>query len=216
MRLIVGLGNPGREYVGTRHNVGFEVIDAMAARLGWVGSSPGEFDRNARTKFAGLYQDGSVSLHGAGGVERLLLLKPTTYMNLSGRSVQEAMAFHKLEPADVMVVLDEMALPCGKIRIRSGGSSGGHNGLKDIERALGTSQYPRLRVGVDAAPPRIPGRDYVLGRFTDEQRTRVDPAIKRSTDALTTWIEKGINAAMNVFNADEKDETGGQGDKGTR
>lgn len=213
MKLIVGLGNPGREYVGTRHNVGFEVVDAMAARLGWVGSSQGEFDRNARTKFAGLALDGSVSLHGTGGVERLLLLKPTTYMNLSGRCVQEAMAFHKLEPADVMVVLDEMALPCGKIRIRSGGSSGGHNGLKDIERALGTSQYPRLRVGVDPAPPRIPGRDYVLGRFTDEQRTRVDPAIKRSTDALMTWIEKGINAAMNVFNADDekKQESKGKG-----
>ena len=204
MRLIVGLGNPGREYVGTRHNVGFEVVDAMAARLGWVGSSPGEFDRTGRTKFAGLALAGPVSLHGTGGVERLLLLKPTTYMNLSGRSVQEAMAFHKLGPADVMVVLDEMALPCGKIRIRSGGSSGGHNGLKDIERALGTSQYPRLRVGVDAAPPRVPGRDYVLGRFTDEQRERVDPAIKRTTDALMTWIEKGINAAMNVFNADDE------------
>ena len=204
MKLIVGLGNPGREYLGTRHNVGYEVVDAIAARLGWVASSAGEFDRTARTKFAGLYIDGSVSLHGTGGVERLLLLKPTTYMNLSGRSVQEAMAFHKLEPADVMVVLDEMALPCGKIRIRSGGSSGGHNGLKDIERALGTSQYPRLRVGVDAPPPRIPGRDYVLGRFTEEQRKLTDAAVKRSTDALITWIERGINAAMNVFNADDE------------
>jgi PTH1 family peptidyl-tRNA hydrolase len=204
MKLIVGLGNPGREYVGTRHNVGFEVVDAMAARLGWVGSSAGEFERDARQKFAGLSLDGSMSLHGTGGVERLMLLKPTTYMNLSGRSVQEAMAFHKIEPDDVMVVLDEMALPCGKIRLRQGGSSGGHNGLKDIERALGTSQYPRLRVGVDPAPARIPGRDYVLGRFTETQRELVEPAIKRSTDALMTWIEKGINAAMNVFNADDE------------
>src|SRR5688572_9508490 len=122
MRLIVGLGNPGKEYVGTRHNVGFEVVDAMAARLGWVGSSAGEFDRNARTKFAGLTLDGSVSLHGTGGVERLLLLKPMTYMNLSGRSVQEAMAFHKLTPDDVMVVLDDLALPCGKIRMKGSGS----------------------------------------------------------------------------------------------
>src|SRR4051812_41723647 len=151
MRLIVGLGNPGREYVGTRHNVGFEVVDAMAARLGWVGSAPGEFDRTARTKFAGLALDGSVSLHGTGGVERLLLLKPTTYMNLSGRSVQEAMAFHKLEPAEVMVVLDEMALPCGKIRIRSGGSSGGDNGPKDNERGPGTSPDPRVPGGVEPA-----------------------------------------------------------------
>src|SRR5689334_20015567 len=114
MKLIVGLGNPGREYVGTRHNVGFEVVDAMAARLGWVGPSAGEFDRNARQKFHGLSLDGSASF--AGGVERVMLLKPTTFMNLSGRSVQEAMAFHKVGPADVMIVLDEMALPCGKIR----------------------------------------------------------------------------------------------------
>jgi PTH1 family peptidyl-tRNA hydrolase len=214
MRLIVGLGNPGREYVGTRHNVGFEVIDAMAARLGWVGSAAaGEFEYAARQKFAGLSLDGSVSLHGTGGAERLMLLKPTTYMNLSGRSVQEAMAFHKLEPADVMVVLDEMALPCGTIRIKAGGSSGGHNGLKDIERALGTSQYPRLRVGVDPAPPRVAGRDYVLGRFTATQRERVDPAIRRSTDALLTWIEQGIGRAMNVFNTEDQKKSRESGDR---
>ena len=202
--LAATLTVPGREYLGTRHNVGFEVVDAMASRLGWVGSSPGEFEYAARQKFAGLYLDGSVSLRGTGSTERLLLLKPTTFMNLSGRSVQEAMAFHKLEPADVMIVLDEMALPCGKIRIKANGSSGGHNGLKDIERALGTSQYPRLRVGVDPAPARIPGRDYVLGRFTDTQRELVDPAIKRSTDALLTWIESGIAKAMNVYNTDDE------------
>jgi PTH1 family peptidyl-tRNA hydrolase len=204
MKLIVGLGNPGRDYVGTRHNVGFEVVDAMAARLGWVGSSAGEFERNARQKFAGLSLDGSVSLHGIGGVERLMLLKPTTYMNLSGRSVQEAMAFHKIEPADVMIVLDEMALPCGKIRIKAGGSSGGHNGLKDIERALGTSQYPRLRIGVDAPPPRVPQKDYVLGKFTPAQREWIDPALGRAGGAVVTWIDKGIELAMSQFNAEEK------------
>ena len=214
MKLVIGLGNPGRDYVGTRHNVGFELVDQLANRLGWIGSAA-QFDTLARTKFEALALDGVVTLQG-GGSDKMLLLKPMTYMNLSGRTVQAAMSFYQLTPADVMIVLDDIALPAGRIRVRGGGSSGGHNGLKDIERALGTSQYPRLRVGVDAAPPRIPGRDYVLGRFTDEQRTRVDPAIKRSTDALMIWIEKGINAAMNVFNADEKDETGGQGDKGTR
>src|SRR5687768_747747 len=107
MHLVVGLGNPGREYAGTRHNVGFEVVDRLADRLGFVGPSVGEFDRQARSKFSGLALDGTMNLPG-GGSEKLLLLKPTTYMNLSGRSVQEAMAFYQLQPADVMVVLDEM------------------------------------------------------------------------------------------------------------
>ena len=123
-------------------------------------------------------------------------------MNLSGRAVQAAMAFYQLTPADVMVVLDDLALPCGKLRLRPGGSDGGHNGLKDIQRALGSNQYPRLRVGIDAPPPRVAGRDYVLGKFSDEQRKSVDPAVKRSVDALLTWVDKGMTAAMNQFNAD--------------
>ena len=205
MRLIVGLGNPGRQYVATRHNIGWEVVDALAARLGWV-ARPAEFDRLARSNFEGLTLDGTVSLPSAGGAEKLLLLKPTTYMNLSGRSVQSAMAFYQLAPADVMVVVDELALPCGRLRLRSGGSSGGHNGLKDVERALGTGEYPRLRVGIDPPPERVPGRDYVLGRFTEAQRAKIDPAIERATSALVTWMDKGINAAMNQFNVapDEK------------
>jgi PTH1 family peptidyl-tRNA hydrolase len=204
MKLVVGLGNPGREYVRTRHNIGWEVVDALAARLGWVGK-PEDFDRDSRSKFDGLVMDGTASLPTTGGTEKVLLLKPVTYMNLSGRSVQAAMAFYQLTPADVMVVVDELALPCGKIRIRKGGSSGGHNGLKDVERALGTTEYPRLRVGIDPPPGRMAGRDYVLGKFTEEQRTKIDPAIERATSALVTWIDKGINAAMNQFNvADEK------------
>jgi PTH1 family peptidyl-tRNA hydrolase len=143
MHLVVGLGNPGRDYVGTRHNIGFEVIDSLAYRLGWM-SNATDFDRVARVKFDGLTMDGLASLPG-GGSEKLLLLKPTTYMNLSGRSVQGAMAFYGLSPSDVLIVLDDVALPCGRLRLRSSGSSGGHNGLKDIERALGTADYPRLR-----------------------------------------------------------------------
>jgi peptidyl-tRNA hydrolase, PTH1 family len=208
MKLVVGLGNPGREYVGTRHNVGWEAVDRVASRLGWIGGGPGAFETFARNKFDGLALDGTVSLHGGGGSEKLLLLKPLTYMNLSGRSVQAAMAFFQLSPADVMIVLDDVALPCGKIRIRAGGSSGGHNGLKDIERALGTSQYPRLRLGVDAPPPRVPQRDYVLGKFTPQQRSAVDQALSRAAQAVVTWIERGVTAAMNQFNADdEKNES---------
>ena len=200
MRLVVGLGNPGSEFVATRHNVGWEAVDELAVRLGWIAKKD-EFNRVARTKFDGLAMDGSVSIH-SGGMEKVLLLKPTTYMNDSGRSVQAAMTFYQLSPADIMVVLDDLALPSGKLRIRPGGSAGGHNGLKDIERMLGTNEYPRLRIGIDPAPPRVPGRDYVLGRFTDQQRKAIDPALQRTASAILMWMEKGIEAAMNVFNAE--------------
>lgn len=202
MKLIVGLGNPGSDYAKTRHNVGFDAIDRFAGRTGLTTGKPGEFDRVARTKFDGLALDGAVGVAG-GGSEKVLLLKPTTYMNLSGRSVQAAMAFYQLTPADVMIILDDVALPCGKLRIRAGGSSGGHNGLKDIARALGTEQYPRLRIGVDSPPPRVPQRDYVLGRFTEDQRAGIEQALDRASDALLTWIGPGLNAAMNKFNAAE-------------
>jgi len=195
MKLVVGLGNPGREYVGTRHNIGFEVVDRLAEKLGWV--RLGEFDRMARSKFDGLALDGPVSEN-----DKLLLLKPVTYMNLSGRAVQAAMGFYQATPADVMIVLDDLALACGRLRLRGGGSSGGHNGLKDIERALATQDYPRLRLGIDPPPPPIAGKDYVLGKFSSEQRKLIDPAIVRATGAILTWIDKGINAAMNQFNAD--------------
>ena len=195
MKLVVGLGNPERSYVGTRHNVGFEVIDQLAVRLGWT--KPGDFDRMAKTKFDGLAFDGVV------GNEKLVLLKPLTYMNLSGKSVQAAMAFYQLAPQDIMVVLDDLALPVGRLRLRGSGSSGGHNGLKDIERALATNEYPRLRIGIDPAPPRVAGRDYVLGKFTPEQRALLEPALGRACGAIVTWIDKGISAAMNQFNVAE-------------
>ena len=194
MKLVVGLGNPGREYVGTRHNIGFEVVDRIASKLGWM--KAGDFDRVAKSKFEGLTCDGVI------GEEKLVLLKPMTYMNLSGQSVQSAMAFYQMTPADIMIVLDDLALPCGRLRLRESGSSGGHNGLKDIERALGSQDYPRLRLGIDPPPPPVPGKQYVLGKFSSEQRKLIDPAIERASAAIVTWIEKGITTAMNVFNAD--------------
>ena len=199
MKLVVGLGNPERSYNGTRHNVGFEVIDRLAEKLGWVAA--GEFDRMARTKFDGLLYDGSLA-RTSGESERLVLLKPTTYMNLSGQAVQATMGFYQMKPDDVMVVLDDLALPCGKLRIRPGGSDGGHNGLRDIQRALGTNEYPRLRLGIDAPPPPVPGKQYVLGKFSPEQRKLVDPAVTRAASAIVTWIDRGIETAMNQFNAD--------------
>ena len=139
MKLIVGIGNPGNEYVGTRHNVGFEAIDELAARLGWIVA--GRFDRMAKSAFDALTFSGVVN--GVQGDEKVLLMKPTTYVNLSGRSVRAAMSYYRATPDDCMVVLDDLALPCGAIRLRSEGSSGGHNGLKDIQRAIGTDRYPR-------------------------------------------------------------------------
>lgn len=194
MRIVIGLGNPGREYVGTRHNIGFDVVDALAQRLGWV-AGPDDFNRLAKTKFDALALDGTMS-----GGEKLLLLKPVTYMNLSGRSVRSAMDFYRLEPADLLIVLDDLALPAGRLRLRPGGSSGGHNGLKDIERALGTSEYPRLRIGIDPPPPAVPGKAYVLGRWTSEQSEKIAPAIARACDAILTWAHRGIDAAMNEYN----------------
>ncbi|HLL90302.1 MAG TPA: aminoacyl-tRNA hydrolase, partial [Tepidisphaeraceae bacterium] len=183
MKIVVGLGNPGREYVGTRHNVGWEVLDRLARRLGWTRRDD-EFDRLARTKFDGLAMDGPA------GLERMLLLKPTTFMNLSGRAVQAAASFFQLTPKDCLIVLDDVALPTGRLRLRGSGSSGGHNGLKDVERALGTDAYPRLRVGVDAPPQRVPQRDYVLGKFTDAQWSALEPTVDRACDAVLTWAEK--------------------------
>jgi PTH1 family peptidyl-tRNA hydrolase len=115
------------------------------------------------------------------------------------------MSFYQLGPGEVMVVLDDLALPCGKLRLRTGGSSGGHNGLKDIEQMLGTSEYPRLRIGIDSPPPPMRGKDYVLGKFTPEQRQKVEPSVDRAASAIMTWMEEGINAAMNKFNAEEKE-----------
>lgn len=202
MKLVVGLGNPGSQYLGTRHNIGFEVVDALAQRLGWLRSRD-QYALLAKSKFEGLLLDGLVAKASAES-EKVLLLKPMTYMNLSGRSVQAAKAFYQVPERDVMVVLDDLALPCGKLRMRPGGSSGGHNGLRDIERALGTSEYPRLRIGLDAPPPQMAGRDYVLGRATEEQRKRLDPAVERAAEAIVAWMEKGIEWAMSRFNAGEE------------
>jgi len=204
MRLVVGLGNPGSEFVGTRHNIGWEVLDELARQSGWVGR-PDDFNRLARSQFDGLTLDGMIAVH-SGSTEKVLLLKPTTYMNLSGRAVQAAMAFYRLAAPEIMVVLDDLALPCGKLRIRKDGSSGGHNGLKDIERMLATDAYPRLRIGIDAPPPRVPGRDYVLGRFTEAQRPIVSQAVKRAVQAIETWIGQGMETAMNRYNADPESD----------
>ncbi len=197
MRIIVGLGNPGREYAKTRHNVGFEVIDTLAERLAWT--PVGRFDELARTRFDALAFEGN--LDTPTGIEKVLLLKPQTFMNRSGRSVEQACRFYKVPATGVLVIVDEMNLPAGKLRLRADGSDGGHNGLRDLKRALGTTAFARLRIGVDTPPPPVAGKDYVLGKFSPEQRTATDAVLPRAAACCVAWADAGVERAMNEFNA---------------
>ncbi len=186
MKLIVGLGNPGQQHEHTRHNVGFVVLDRLARRY-----AAGEI---ARSKFHGAVLDAHIN------GQRVLLLKPTTFMNRSGQSVAEAMQFYRLDPgSNLMVVVDDVALGCGIIRLRSGGGAGGHNGLTDIEQRIATQEYSRLRIGIDA-PGDIPQSNYVLGRFRPDQQELVEPTLETAVDAAMCWALHGIDEAMNRFN----------------
>ena len=187
MKLIVGLGNPGSEYAGTRHNAGFDVVDRLSARFA-PGAAP-------RSRFGGLATDAEV------GREKCLLLKPMTFMNLSGRSVLEAVQFFKLEPSrDLLVIVDDLALPCGSIRLRPDGSSGGHNGLADIGLKLSSNYWARLRIGIDP-PGRVPQADYVLGKFSPAQRPLAEASMDEAARAAECWAAKGLQEAMNRFNS---------------
>ena len=192
VKLIVGLGNPGTEYAGTRHNVGFATLDALAERL------KVDFDREARTKFQGLLLDVRMDDKHGGG--KCLLLKPMTYMNRSGDAVQQAARFYKVEPADVLVLTDEMQLAAGTFKLSRKGSHGGHNGLRDVQQKLATPEYPRLRLGVDRPPAGHDQADYVLGKPSPEQRERMHDAAGKAAAACLTWYRDGIEQAMNRHN----------------
>ena len=184
--LVVGLGNPGSQYEQTRHNVGFQVVDELAERC----QVPIQ-----RLKFRAL-----TNLAALGG-ELALLMKPVTYMNLSGEAVQEAAAFYKVPPERILVISDEVALPPGRIRVRRGGSAGGHNGLKNIIAHLGSDQFPRVRLGVGQKPhPDYDMADWVLGKPQGEERTAVEAAVVRAADAVECLLAKGLEEAMNRFN----------------
>ena len=186
MKLIVGLGNPGAQYQMTRHNIGFEVLDRLARRY-----APGAI---ARGRFHGATLDADID-----GV-RAMLLKPMTFMNRSGQSIAEAAGFFKLSASDdLLVIVDDVALPCGQIRLRAEGGAGGHNGLLDVEQKLGTERYARLRIGIDQ-PGQVPQSDYVLGRFRPDQWDLVDSAVNDAVDAAVCWATRGIHEAMNRFN----------------
>lgn len=184
--LIVGLGNVGDKYEGTRHNVGFRVADELAERAG----VPVQ-----RLKYRAL--TGQAEIGGA----RVLLMKPVTFMNLSGEAVRPAADFYKVPADHILVLSDDVSLPVGKLRIRRGGSAGGHNGLKNIIQHLGTDQFPRVKVGVGEKPhPDYDMADWVLGKFQGEDRKAIDQAVQRAADAVECLLREGPERAMSRFN----------------
>ena len=193
MKLIVGLGNPGSEYRDTRHNVGFMVVDALVDR--WRVAD------QWREKFAAL------QIKTARGDEQVIIAKPLTFMNLSGQAVQALAGFYKIEPADVFVVTDDVALPLGRLRARREGGAGGHNGLKSIIQSLATQAFPRMRVGVGRGDGQRDLADHVLGRFGADERDTVSAAVLRAADATEMWLSEGIGRVMNAFNAAEKEDS---------
>lgn len=185
MKLVVGLGNPGRKYEATRHNVGFRVAAELAAKHG--GTKP-------KRAFQGELVE--TMING----EKVLLLCPHTLMNLSGGSVLEARDFYKIPHDELLIVGDDLNLPLGKLRFRKSGSSGGQRGLKDIMRRLGTDEIPRLRIGIGDPPAGRDAADFVLGRFAKDEKPEIDLAIGRAADAVEIWIRDGIAVAMNQYN----------------
>ena len=184
IKLVAGLGNPGSKYQGTRHNIGFELLDRLA-----MGSRQESFS----SKFEGLQAEIEIDYR------RVLLLKPQTFMNLSGRSVGEAVRFYKLPVTELLVVCDDLSLPAGKLRLRTGGSDGGQKGLRDIAAQLGTDQFPRLRIGIGENEG-VDAADYVLSRFRSTERNAIEDALILASQAVAVWATQGIDAAMNRFN----------------
>jgi peptidyl-tRNA hydrolase, PTH1 family len=181
IHLIAGLGNPGPEYKGTRHNVGFNVVDALASEWGltWQQSK----------SWHALWAKG----------EHAILMKPASYMNRSGEPLSAVANFYKIEPAEILVVLDDFALELGRLRIRLEGGTGGHNGLESIIMQFGTEAIPRLRIGIGAAPNEG-AVDYVLNRFFEEERPVVEKTVARAAEAVKCAIDNGVLSAMNLFN----------------
>jgi peptidyl-tRNA hydrolase, PTH1 family len=185
MKVVVGLGNPGSRYAGTRHNVGFDVIDLLAQ-----GPRAGRFQSRFQAQVAELAED----------VAKILLVKPETFMNLSGRSVRQLVDFFQLPVEDLLVVCDDINLPLGKLRVRAKGTHGGHNGLRDIQNHLGTTDYARLKIGVDA--PGDDAIDHVLGRFRPGEKPAIEDALQRSAQAVMVWVCQGVQTCMNQYNGE--------------
>ena len=183
MKLIVGLGNPGSEYENTRHNAGFKVIDSISKEY--------NIEIN-RQKFKGIYGEGFIAN------EKVILLKPTTYMNLSGESIREVVDFYKLSNEDIVVIYDDISLDIGRLRLREKGSAGGHNGIKNIIVNLGTDVFPRIKVGV--GQPNVELVKYVLGKFSKEEMEVLSQSIDAAVKATEEIIKNDFKEAMNKFN----------------
>ncbi len=189
MKVIVGLGNPGRKYEGTRHNVGFRALEEVASRAACSGGR--------RTRFQAVIQGARLD------AEQILLVWPQTYMNASGRSVGEIVDFYKLDLPNVLVVCDDFHLPLGTIRFRARGSAAGQKGLADILRRLGTEEISRLRIGVGPLPEGWDAAKFVLGKFHESDRSAVDASVGRAAEGIESWVRDGIGVAMNSFNSGE-------------
>lgn len=185
MKLIVGLGNPGRKYEGTRHNLGFAVLAELVREC--AAGRP-------KSKFQGELAEANL------GSEKVLLLCPLTYMNNSGTSVQAARDFYRLPNEDLLVVCDDLNLPPAKLRFRARGSSGGQKGLADVIRKLGTEEFARLRIGIGPPPDGWDATDYVLSRFTRQELPEMEEAVRRAADAVAAWAREGIQHCMNQYN----------------
>lgn len=199
MKLLIGLGNPEGQYAKTRHNAGFMVIDRLLGKF-----APGE---PLKSRFY------SACVEAPLGSERCLFMKPLTYMNRSGQAAGEAVRFYKCDiSTDMLVIVDDLYLPVGSIRIRPGGGAGGHNGLTDVQRALGSDAYPRLRVGVGlkpsgGKPPMMDQADFVLSRFTQEEEGDLSRSLDRAAAGAEMFVTKGLSAAMNTFNTEVEKAT---------
>jgi len=185
MKCIVGLGNPGRKYHNTRHNVGFMVIDELLERQGWSLN---------KKKFNGHYIIDYI------GNEQVILLKPQTYMNLSGDSIKPLMDFYKIDPEDLLVIYDDLDLPAGKIRLRQTGGHGGHNGMRSIISTTGTKDFNRIRVGIDRPIQGMTVIDYVLSRFSKNEQKVIEESIQQSADACESWLNRPFLEVMNEYN----------------
>jgi len=193
MYAVFGLGNPDKEYDKTRHNIGFDVIDELASQMGV------EVKTKRHKALCGI---------GNIGGEKVILVKPQTYMNLSGESVRAVMDFYKLDPeSEMLIIFDDISLAPGNIRVRKKGSAGGHNGIKSIISSVGTSNFMRIKVGVGEKPQGWDLADHVLGRFSGEDRARVEEAIRDAEDAAVLMIQGEADKAMNDFNAKKQENT---------
>lgn len=189
MYIVVGLGNPTKTYDGTRHNIGFNVIDQIAADLGISVN-----EKKHKAKFGKGYIGG----------EKIILAKPQTYMNLSGESVRALMDYYKVSEDELIIIYDDTSLDAGQIRIRGKGSAGGHNGIRSIISHLGTMEFPRIKVGIGSKPPGWDLADYVLSKFKEEEKDIIKEAVKTASDAVRVIITDGINEAMNQYNIRKK------------